>query len=212
MSERKQVAMNKATKRVLDLFESTGMAADPFEKAVRLAEGTIKNLKNGRNNASADTICRIAEYFDVTTDYVMGYTDFPKSPTSWYVFRRMVLQLNKSWETVAKELNKPLSFFVDWEHGLEPTQRELWEICNTWQLKVDPFAKIKKPSEIERLQYGVATTNYKENCENLIADEHFVNTAQIYAQLEMAVRSALYGELVKWLKNHNIDVDRILGL
>lgn len=212
MNQEKQVAKNKATKRVLDLFESTGMAIDPFEKAVGLTEGTIKNLKNGKYNASADTICRIAEYFDVTTDYIIGYTDFPKCPTSWYVFRRIVTQLNKAWGTVAEELHKPLSFFVDWEHGQEPTKEELWAICNTWHLKVNPFEKIKKPSEIERLGYGVAISNYKENCENLVSDEHFVNTAQIYAQLEMAVRSALYGELVRWLKNHNIDVDRILRL
>lgn len=50
---KKEVAMNTATKRVLELFENTGMAIDPFEKAVRLAEGTIKNLKNHKYNASA---------------------------------------------------------------------------------------------------------------------------------------------------------------
>lgn len=212
MNAEKKVAMNKATKRVLDLFESTGMAIDPFEKAVGLTEGTIKNLKNYKYNVSADTICKVAEYFEVTTDYVMGYTDFPKSPTSWYVFRRMVLRLNKSWDTVTKELNKPLSFFVDWEHGKEPTQLELWSICNTWQLKTNPFEKIKKAVPMERPQYGLAISNYKENCENLASDEKFVNTTQIYAHLEMAVRSALYGELVKWLENRGIDVAGILGL
>lgn len=144
MGVEKQVAMNKATKRVLELFESTGMGKDPFEKAVGLTEGTIKNLQNHKYNVSADTICRIAEFFEVTTDYVMGYTDFPHSPTSWFIFRKMIWKLHKSYEEVSQGINKPLSFFVDWENGVEPTDIELWAICNFLQLNSNPFAQIKK--------------------------------------------------------------------
>lgn len=53
---------------------------------------------------------------------------------------------------------------------------------------------------------------FVEQFHGLMEDQHFIDTAKIYRQLEVEIRSALYGELVRWLKNHNIDVDRILRL
>lgn len=205
MSQEKTVASNIATKRVLDLFESTGMAIDPFEKAVGLTEGTIKNLKNHKYNASADTICRIAEYFEVTTDYIMGYTDFPKSPTSWYVFRRIATRLNKSWDTITKELNKPLSFFVDWEHGQEPNPIELWAICNTWQLKTNPFEKTKKTAIALRPNtLSFSDDELKILMENKEGTKYF---EQIIAKLNMQQKVFVISWLVGYAQSQGISVE-----
>lgn len=204
MNQEKQVALNKATKRVLDLWGSTGMAAAPFEKTLGLAEGTIKNLKNGRNNASADTICRVAEYFEVTTDYVMGYTDFPKSPTSWYVFRRMVAQLNKSWNTVSEELNKPLSFFVDWEHGQEPSQIELWSICNAWHLKVNPFEKLKKSNPSESSSFEIS--NISDIGSILANGEGIDYIEKIYKQFEWRQKVYVLTWLIGYAQSQGIQI------
>lgn len=212
MSTEKQVAMNKATKRVLDLFESTGMGKDPFEKAVGLTEGTIKNLQNHKYNVSADTICRVAEYFDVTTDYVMGYTDFPQSPTSWFVFRRIVKKLNKSWDVVTKELNKPLSFFVDWENGNEPTELELWGICNTWQLKINPFEKTKKPSELERPETNSEILT-KEDLLAILAENNGVDFIEkLYKELKSKEqRLFVLTWLIAYMASEGLPVKQILG-
>lgn len=71
----------------------------------------------------------------------------------------------------------------------------------------------KKAVPMERPKYGIALSNYKENCENLASDEKFVNITHLYSNLAtMAIRSALYGELVKWLENRGVDVAGILGL
>lgn len=68
----------KATQRVKELFESTKMGVDPFEKAIGVSQGTIKNVKNGRNLVSADCIIKLAKYFNVSADYLLCLTDEPK--------------------------------------------------------------------------------------------------------------------------------------
>lgn len=66
-----------ATQRALSLFDNTGIGADPFEKAIGIAQGTIKNLKNGKNLISADCIIKFAHYFNVSADYLLCLTDEP---------------------------------------------------------------------------------------------------------------------------------------
>lgn len=68
----------KATQRVKELFESTKIGVDPFEKAIGVSQGTIKNVKNGRNLVSADCIIKLAKYFNVSADYLLCLTDEPK--------------------------------------------------------------------------------------------------------------------------------------
>lgn len=64
-----------ATERVKELFASTGMGVDPFEKAIGVSQGTIKSIRNGRNLASADCIIKVAKFFNVSVDYILGFTD-----------------------------------------------------------------------------------------------------------------------------------------
>lgn len=71
---------------------------------------------------------------------------------------------------------------------------------------------ITKAVPAGRPEQSVALSNYEENCENLATDEHFVNTAHLYAQLNILMRSALYGSLVRWLEDHGVNVSQILGL
>ena len=70
--------LHVATERVKELFATTGMGVDPFEKAIGVSQGTIKSIRNGRNLASADCIIKVAKYFNVSVDYILGFTDEPK--------------------------------------------------------------------------------------------------------------------------------------
>lgn len=67
----------QATQRVNQLFESTGMDVDPFEKAIGVSQGTIKNIRNGRNLVSADCIIKVAKYLHLSTDYLLCLTNEP---------------------------------------------------------------------------------------------------------------------------------------
>lgn len=41
--------------------------------------GTISNYENGIHCPDLDALCKIAQYYDVTTDYLIGLTDCPYS-------------------------------------------------------------------------------------------------------------------------------------
>lgn len=38
--------------------------------------GTVSNYEQGIHNPDLDTLCKIADYYQVSTDYLMGRTDF----------------------------------------------------------------------------------------------------------------------------------------
>ncbi len=74
----KSAELTTATQRALDLFDNANIAANLFEKTIGLAQGTIKNLKNGKNLISADCIIKFARYFNVSADYLLCLTNEPK--------------------------------------------------------------------------------------------------------------------------------------
>lgn len=73
----KSPELKTATQRALHLFDNAHIGADPFEKTIGVAQGTIKNLKNGKNLISADCIIKFARYFNVSADYLLCLTDEP---------------------------------------------------------------------------------------------------------------------------------------
>jgi len=77
--------------RLLNLRENT--ATDkPFRfpstaevaKATEIAVGTINALEKGRNtNPSIDVIERLARYYEVTPDYILGWSPFYRPDMAW---------------------------------------------------------------------------------------------------------------------------------
>ena len=45
-----------------------------------LSTGTISNYENGVHSPDLHTLCRLAEYFGVTTDYLLNRTDYRYDP------------------------------------------------------------------------------------------------------------------------------------
>lgn len=74
----KSPELKSATQRALYFFDNANISADPFEKALDIAQGTIKNLKNGKNLISADCIIKFSRYFNISADYLLCLTDEPK--------------------------------------------------------------------------------------------------------------------------------------
>lgn len=39
--------------------------------------GTISNYEQGIHNPDLDTLCKIADYYEISTDYLLGRTSYP---------------------------------------------------------------------------------------------------------------------------------------
>ena len=62
------------TNIVLELIRNSGKSENALEKAIGLAQGSIKNWRNGKSKPSLEAVSKIADYFGVSVDYLLGKT------------------------------------------------------------------------------------------------------------------------------------------
>ncbi len=84
----------KATERFNQLFDEKKLKVDPFEKSIGVSQGTIKNVRIGRNLLSADCLIKIAKYWNVSADYLLCLTDEPKPLESREIAERQTTALS----------------------------------------------------------------------------------------------------------------------
>ena len=76
--------------RVMQLIKQSGLSDNAFEKQLHLSQGTVGNWRSGRNKLSMDAIIKVARYFNVSADYLLGLTDErkPLSPNQTDITNR----------------------------------------------------------------------------------------------------------------------------
>ena len=74
--ETKYFDYDKLIENIKDLFKKSGMSQLELHSLTKVHQGTISNIINNKaKNISADTIYKIANAFNVSTDYLFGLTD-----------------------------------------------------------------------------------------------------------------------------------------
>lgn len=63
--------------RLKNLRTSKGLTMEQLGKEVDSTRGTISNYENGNKKPSLDMLIKLANYFDVSIDYLVGRTDDP---------------------------------------------------------------------------------------------------------------------------------------
>ena len=66
--------------KIRELCQQRGIAITALEKELGFGRGSIGKLQKG-SNTNSERIAKIANYFGVTTDYLMGIDTSP----SWYL-------------------------------------------------------------------------------------------------------------------------------
>ena len=61
--------------RVMQLIKQSGLSDNAFEKQLHLSQGTVGNWRSGRNKLSMEAIIKLASFFNVSADYLLGLTD-----------------------------------------------------------------------------------------------------------------------------------------
>jgi len=61
--------------RILELIKENEISANRLATDLKLPSGIISEWKKKKYNPSTEAIIKIADYFDVTTDYLLGRTD-----------------------------------------------------------------------------------------------------------------------------------------
>ena len=66
--------------RLKELRKQKGLTQLEFAKAINSAQSTVANWENGVRDIDNDRLKTLADFFDVTIDYLLGRTDAPTPP------------------------------------------------------------------------------------------------------------------------------------
>lgn len=72
--------------RLKELREQKGLSQDAFSKDIGVSQSTVGNWESGTRHPKMDVLEKIARYFDVSIDYLLGRSDesvLPQSDPTW---------------------------------------------------------------------------------------------------------------------------------
>lgn len=92
---------------VKDLCEKQGISLNTLEDKLKLGKNSLYGLK--RNQPSAERLQQIADYFQVSTDYLLGRTDNPRIASDETIGGYTSEDLRKMAENAKTFDGKPLA-------------------------------------------------------------------------------------------------------
>ncbi|EHQ90966.1 helix-turn-helix domain-containing protein [Desulfosporosinus youngiae] len=106
-------------KRLQQLRNKFGLTQEELAKILCMSRSTYAQYEVDRRKPDYDTLQRIADYFKVSTDFLLGRTEHSVIEESYFPSRlRMIRELNDiSLEQLAESLNLPLTEISQFETG-----------------------------------------------------------------------------------------------
>lgn len=93
---------NIGTNRIRFLREQKNLRQSDVAKATRIDQRSLSNYETGKTQPDAYVIVTLANFFNVTTDYLLGLTDME----------------NGSYESIVQEIEKIKSKLTDIQKNL----------------------------------------------------------------------------------------------
>lgn len=119
---------------VKDLCEKQGISLNTLEEKLELGKNSLYGLK--RNQPSAERLQQIADYFHVSTDYLLGRTDNPSladsqnDPAVDNLTKQAVVLFRKETEGLTDSQKKRFNTALE---GLMKTARQLIQDDSNWR-------------------------------------------------------------------------------
>lgn len=64
--------------RIKDLRKKTGKTQGDVAKSLGISRAAYSHIENNRNEPDNEALLKIAQYYEVTTDYLLGSKDVPR--------------------------------------------------------------------------------------------------------------------------------------
>ena len=71
--------MNRIGERIVSLRKEKGIRQAELSRMLGMPQATLSGYENGHREVSAEWLPKMAEFFDVSADYLLGLTEFRKS-------------------------------------------------------------------------------------------------------------------------------------
>ena len=89
-------------KRIRDLREDMDLTQTAVAKATGIDQKTLSNYETGKTNPDSYAIVKLAEFFGVTTDYLLGY-ECAKKQKNKHIMHKIEL-IEKELREIKSEL------------------------------------------------------------------------------------------------------------
>nr|DAL65717.1 MAG TPA_asm: repressor protein [Caudoviricetes sp.] len=96
-----------------------GLSQLAFAKILGISQQTIGSWETGRTSPDLETLIKIASFFNVSTDYLLGVTDVPTKnnvQSNLIKLSDEELQLIKKYRELPLKAQKKIKFNIDIEH------------------------------------------------------------------------------------------------
>ena len=94
--------MKNLKNRIRDLREDKDLRQIDVAEATGIDQKTLSNYETGKTNPDSYSIMRLAGFFEVTTDYLLGYSDI-NIKTNEDIIKRLT-KIEKEIQTIKKVL------------------------------------------------------------------------------------------------------------
>ena len=88
--------MGKISVRIIKLRKSKQLTQQELGKKLNLSRSTIANYEQGTRIPSTNMLISLANYFNVSTDYLLGRTDLKFNIKKWFQDNRQILLIINS--------------------------------------------------------------------------------------------------------------------
>ena len=187
-------------KNLATLRKEHGLSQQKLASDIGLARNTICQYESGNRVPDVSTLVLLADYFGVSTDYLLG-RDYVIS--SYQIFVEICAKEEKSVFEVAKEFGITDEQLTQWKNGIEPSERTLWAISNAYHYYLgNPFDKAKEKKSVMERPTSEIAVRYK----HLFEDPDFVKVATVYDSVQLAaIKGLLVGYFLAAAKASGVD-------
>lgn len=64
------------SERAKQLRKEAGLSQTQLAQKLEITQRKLSYLESGQSEPDMETLCRMADFFDVTTDYLLGRTEY----------------------------------------------------------------------------------------------------------------------------------------
>lgn len=103
--------MSKFANRLISLRKERNLTQEDIAKIIYKKRSTVSGYETEGKQPDLDTVCLLAKYFGVSTDYLLGYTDRPNHSED--VFYNDTVNFQKHFNNLPTELRPAVSKCFD---------------------------------------------------------------------------------------------------
>ena len=126
------------SERLKTLRKRDGITQTEFAKEFNVSAGTIGNWETGAREPDYQTLLRIADFFGVSADYLLGHDENSSVTPAVTKFRELRIARGIQQKDLAIKLGVPANTYNQWETGKrDPDYQHLSKIADYFGVSVD---------------------------------------------------------------------------